>query len=130
MAVHQSMKKFSQVEEWIDGATIHRSAVDREAATGFAWRLYDNTFKLFSKVLPVAVKSSSHVSKRDLKASKNSLGNLFVWGEGYGDGKLELVLEESDELKETVIESLAAAERILISSGLYFLSYLRQLTRE
>jgi hypothetical protein len=120
MAVHQSVKKLLLVEEWIDGATIHRSGVDSEAATGFAWSLYDHIFKLFSKILPLAPNFSPHISKREVKALKESLGNLLLWGDGFRDGKLEMVLEESDELKETVIESLVAAGSVLISSELYF----------
>ena len=117
MATHKAIKKFSSVEEWIDGATIHRSGYG-ETATGFAWNLYDHIFRLFLAIAPLASYFSPEISKRELKSLKESLGNLFLWGDGFCDGRLEVVLEESDDLKESVVNSLIAAGTILTSSKL------------
>jgi hypothetical protein len=105
--------------EWIDGATIHRSADIEEgegATAGFAWSLYDLDLKLLTKLVPILSRDIPTISRKDVKALKRSLGNLFLWGDGFRDGRLESVIEESDDLKETLVSSLVEIGRLLISS--------------
>jgi hypothetical protein len=115
----RSNDKRDKVVEWIDGATIYRStdAEDGERATaGFAWSLYDLNLKLLTELIPIVERDIPTVSRKDVKALKQSLGNLFLWGDGFRDGSLEIVLEESDDLKETLVSSLVQIGRLLISS--------------
>jgi hypothetical protein len=119
MSKMRSTDQIGKVVEWIDGATIHRSTEfeEREGATaGFAWSLHDLNLELLTKLIPIVSRDISTISRKDVKALKQSLGNLFLWGDGFRDGRLESVLEESDDLKETVVSSLVGIGRLLISS--------------
>jgi hypothetical protein len=115
---------FGTVTEWIDGATIQTTSEnvdgkDSQASTGFAWSLYHHTLELFSQLFPlIFAGSGAGVNRHREKSFKRSLGMLFLWGDGFRGGKLESVLEESDGLRETVIESLAAIGKILLYSKL------------
>ena len=115
----RSIDRIGKVVEWIDGTTIHRStdAENGEGATaGFAWSLYDLNLKLLTKLIPIIARNIPTISRKDVKALKQSLGNLFLVGDGFRDGRLESVLEESDDLKETLVSSLVEIGRLLISS--------------
>jgi hypothetical protein len=89
-----------------------------DTATGFVWTLYDQVLRLLTKLLALIPRGSAAVSKRDLKILKRSCGRLFLWGDEFRDGKLESVLEESEDLKETIVESLTSIGRALISGKL------------
>jgi hypothetical protein len=122
MATHRVRRNVQFLEEWIDGTTIQKSGVDSgddRNAAGFAWNLYDHILQLFSKFVPLASKSPPVVSKKDTRSLKESLGRLYLWGDGFGDGRLEFILEESDDLKETIVTLLIVIGKILISSKLY-----------
>jgi hypothetical protein len=119
MSRMRSTDQISKVVEWIDGATIHRSTGFEEgegATTGFAWSLYDFNLNLLTKLIPIVSREISTSSHKEVKALKQSLGNLFLWGDGFRDGRLQSILEESDDLKETVLSSLVGIGRLLISS--------------
>jgi hypothetical protein len=120
----RSNDKIGKVVEWIDGATIHRSrdAEDEGAAAGFAWTLYDLDLKLLTILVPIVSRDLPTTSRKDIKSLKQSLGNLFLWGDGFRDGMLENVLEESDDLKETLVASLVGIARLLIYSGSSFVA--------
>jgi hypothetical protein len=112
---------FGTVTEWLDGAIIETTKnVDgqaSQASTGFAWSLYHHTLELFSHLYPLALPLSVPGRKRQHEKSfKKSLGRLFLWGDGFRDGKLESVLDHSDSLRETIIESLCAIGKILLHS--------------
>jgi len=107
----------SFLEEWIDGATIQRAGDgDGSATGGFAWSLYDRNLHLLKELIPIIAEASVSPPNRSLKSLKESLGNLFLWGDGFRDGKMERVLDESDDLRETVMTSLVGIGRLLISS--------------
>jgi hypothetical protein len=110
--------QIGKIVEWIDGATIYRSKdpEDEGAAAGFAWTLYDLDLKLLTRVIPIISRDLPTISHKDIKILKLSLGNLFLWGDGFRDGMLENVLEESDDLKETLVDLLVEIARLLISS--------------
>lgn len=119
MASSRSRKDIAHLEEWIDGTTIQKAGGDSgddDTTTGFAWNLYDHVLKLFSALVPLAVQPSSGLPRKDTRSLKESLGNLFLWGDGFRDGRLESVLEESDDLKESVVALLITLGEILISS--------------
>ena len=108
------------LREWIDGATIQGDC-DNENGTaaveaGFAWNLYDYSLKLLSIIIPL---NGSRASKKDARCLKELLGKLFLWGDGFGDGRLESVLDESDDLKESVMSQLTGIGNTLISSESY-----------
>jgi hypothetical protein len=113
----RSIDQINKVVEWIDGTTIHRlrNPEDEGAAVGFAWTLYDLDLKLLKTLIPVVSKDLPNISHKDIKTLKQSLGNLFLWGDGFRDGMLENILEESDDLKETLVDLLVEIARLLIS---------------
>ena len=109
------------LEEWIDGATIHKAGAGDAAATethqeGFAWNLYEHDLLLFAQIVPLASQLPQRVSTKQARSLKGLLGDFFLWGDSFRDGRLQSVLEESDDLKNTVISSLATLGRVLISS--------------
>jgi hypothetical protein len=110
--------KSGKVVEWIDGATIHRSGDAREdgAASGFAWTLYDLDLKILTELVPILLNGFLTTSRKDVKALKQSLGDLFLWGDGFRDGRLEKVVEESEDLEETLVSSLVGLGKLLVSS--------------
>ena len=120
MAMSRVGKKVAFLEEWIDGATIQKSssALGDDpcdgAATGFAWNLFDHVLRLFSIITPLASNGATAISKKGTRSLKESLGKLFLWGDSFRDGRLEIVLDASDEIKESVLSTLATVGRILI----------------
>ncbi|PVH89241.1 hypothetical protein DL98DRAFT_98354 [Cadophora sp. DSE1049] len=112
---------------WIDG-TMSQTTPDghgddgSQEPAGFAWSLYHHTLNLFSLLLSPMLEHvatfSSPYDKQSEKSLKKSLGRLFLWGGSFEGGKLESVLDESESLKETVMESLAAIGKILLFSML------------
>jgi hypothetical protein len=120
MASSRGKKNLAFLEEWIDGTTIQKASGgnsgDNGTTTGFAWNLYDHVLKLLSALVPLAVQTSSGLSKKDTRSLKESLGDLFLWGDGFRDGSLESILEESDDLKESVVALLITVGEIIVSS--------------
>ncbi|KAL5321570.1 hypothetical protein ACEPPN_009530 [Leptodophora sp. 'Broadleaf-Isolate-01'] len=108
---------------WIDGTAIQKTTDSHgdnasQEHTGFAWSLYHHTLELFSLLL---LPTLAHVAtftppyeKQGEKSFKKSLGRLYLWGGGFSGGKLESVLDESESLRGTVVESLAAIGKILL----------------
>jgi len=116
--------KLGKVVEWIDGATIHRSGDGEEdgSSSGFAWTLYDLDLRILTKLVPIFSNDFHRISRKDVRNLKQSLGDLFLWGDGFRDGRLEEVVEESDDLEETLVSSLVRIGRLLISGELHLLS--------
>jgi hypothetical protein len=111
MATAHARKKIAYLEEWIDGATIKKSGGDPgndDTVAGFAWNLFDHILKIFTILVPLASEESQVASKNATRFLKESLGKLFLWGDGLRDGRLESVLDESEDLKETVLTSFIA----------------------
>lgn len=103
------------MEEWIDGSSVHRESDDvgEENTEAFAWVLYQQTLHLFAGLLPFAPDDDG--SQQHKKTLKDALGKLFLWGDGFSGGRLEVVLEECDDLKVSIISGLAAIGRTLNS---------------
>lgn len=110
---------------WIDGTATQVATNDQTNDTsrepaGFAWSLYHHTLQLFSLLLvptlEYVARSDRLLEKQSEKSLKKSLGRLFLWGSSFEGGKLESVLDESESLRETVLESLVAIGTILLAS--------------
>lgn len=114
----RAIGKSGKVVEWIDGATIHRSGDPGEdgAASGFAWILYDLDLKILTELVPILLNGFLKSSCKDVKALKQSLGDLFLWGDGFRDGRLEKVVEESEDLEKALVSSLVGLGKLLVSS--------------
>ena len=117
MATFKSKQSASFLEEWIDGATIHKSeAHEQGVSQGFAWNLYDHILSLFSKLLPLVREGFPDISRDELASLKTSLGNLILWGEGFQDGRLESVMDESYDMSAMIIAGLSSVGRVLTTS--------------
>lgn len=117
MATYNSRKPTSFLEEWIDGATIHQSgAHEGGVSQGFAWNLYDHILSVFSTLLPLVRERFPDISRDELASLTTSLGNLILWGEGFQDGRLESVMEESHDMKAMIIAALSSIGKVLTTS--------------
>jgi hypothetical protein len=116
MATHQSRRNVLYLDEWIDGATIHTRNSGSEVAGGLAWTLWDHIVKMCPTLIELTSNILPDTSRKDVAALKTALGNFYLWGDGLRDGRLERVLEDSDDLKETVISILTGIGWLIISS--------------
>ena len=55
--------------------------------------------------------------QNERKLFKRDLGRLFLWGEDFQDGKLEVILRHSTDLNSTVLRLLVALGRALVKSN-------------
>lgn len=97
-------------EEWIDGSTIHSSTQSKELSIDIvksvsAWLLYESILVFFSRL--VSYTQSSKDRTAWTKALKADVGSLYLWGECYEGGQLDIILADSDDLRHTIIELLA-----------------------
>jgi hypothetical protein len=118
------MKYTRFLEEWIDGTNLHALPLQELASgkitgTGIAGLLYEQCLSVFSKVLPLAFRKFSSLttankrSEASVAALKELLGSLCLWGESFEHGKLDSILVQSEDLRESVLELLlAVAETI------------------
>lgn len=112
----------SFLEEWVESTTFQKSDVvdigpfkPEPPSVGFAWTLYEQTLKLFAILRPLVPGSKLVASRQHNRILKDGLGKLFLWGDGFRDGRLETVLEESDDLKASIVSGLVAIGSVLIT---------------
>lgn len=74
--------------------------------------LYVDALTLFT----VLVDSSWRVNHRVNEIFGDELGRLFLWGEGFRDGKLDLILESYPDLRSSIVRFLIALSKSLIKS--------------
>jgi hypothetical protein len=56
-----------------------------------------------TELVPILLNGFLTISRKDVKALKQSLGDLFLWGDEFCDGRLEKVVEELEDLEETLV---------------------------
>ena len=76
-----------------------KKMVQRRVLLGTSMILIEATFK----TSPLVSNSSTTLSNMHGRSLRESLGKLFLWRDIFRNGRLERVLEESDELKETIV---------------------------
>ena len=112
-------------EDWIQKsgapgktATLHP---DDQYEQGLASCLYLGCINILKFICGSASKTSSgddHVTV-ELKELREELGKLFLWGESLSDGSLDKALDQSDELRITVLTLLRdVADRLLVGKVL------------
>ncbi len=79
---------------------------------GFGARLYHLCLRALQEF---------YIQKREKRTSRSRsaglrecLGRLYLWGESFGNGELDRALEESDELRESVLERLSHIGKLLL----------------
>lgn len=55
--------------------------------------------------------------EKERRFFKRELGRLFLWGEDFQDGKLQIILRHSTDLNNTVLRLLVALGKALVESN-------------
>ncbi len=79
---------------------------------GFAARLYTCCLYVFRYLCEQEAKIAS-TRTRSL-ALKEELGKLYLWGQAFGAGELDRALEQSDDLRETVLKLLGDIGQLVL----------------
>jgi hypothetical protein len=78
--------------------------------------LYEGCIDLFQQLLEESSKSSCPLSEKERRHLKEDLGRLFLWGDGYGDKMLDRILEQSLDLRNTVLGFISGIGKVLTGS--------------
>jgi hypothetical protein len=99
------------VEDWITRACEAPISLQKASIDAFepAWQLYGGCLNLFAYLC------RSHEEDKNAML-REELMRLYLWGEGFSDGRLDKSLKCSDELRRTVLELLCSIGRWLIRS--------------
>jgi hypothetical protein len=116
----------ASLQEWIDGPYIHASVTSRlrlpratcsdPTRDGITWRLWELCLSLFTTLRPLIIDGTPDIDAFATVYWKDILGTLFVWGDGFRNGQLDLVLQDSDDLQNTILADLGAIAIILKTS--------------
>ena len=79
---------------------------------GFAARLYQLCLQALQAFY--RQERDRHSSKSGLNILRECLGRLYLWGEPFGVGELDRALEQSDELRNNVLERLGHIGKLLL----------------
>jgi len=107
------------LEQWIDGTSLESRLSENEGwdvtASGFGWHIYQTCLKLLKKIIQTTQNTGgpTGIESRPLK---DCLSRLFLWGEGFGGGQLDKIIQRSDALKSTILQFIAAISKILLDS--------------
>jgi hypothetical protein len=126
MTMRFTRKGEGSLEEWIDGPYIHASVTSKlrlpiatcsdPATDGITWRLWELCLSLFTTFRPLIIDSTPNIDASAIAHWKDLLGTLFVWGDGFRNGQLDLILQDSDDLQITTLADLSAIASILNNS--------------
>ena len=115
-----SLNRTSATQAWIDGNCIHyperTSAKVIEQDEGIATQLYFKCLKVFAKAWQEL--SALHVGERPVPCNelKHDLSRLFLWGTSFTDGRLDQILDQSDEVRIKVIKLIGGIGDIVVKS--------------
>jgi hypothetical protein len=121
------MKYTRFLQEWIDGTNLHtlpsqEPVDDKSTSTGIAGLLCEQCLDVFSRALPLAGRKFTSLAAEDasgetsVAALKELLGSLYLWGESFEHGKLDFILVQSEDLRESVLELLLTIAQTLLYS--------------
>jgi len=105
------------IPNWIDETTDGYAGQSGESEEGFASSLYKSCMKVFQELYKQACRSSS-LSPQEQHRLKEDLGKLFLWGDGFGYKMLDRILEQSLDLRDTVLGFIAGIGKALTGSTL------------
>jgi hypothetical protein len=80
---------------------------------GIGEKLYSDCVALFSALCH---EPASELCQSNDGSSKEALGRLYLWGEGFRDGQLDMILATSPYLRVTVLKLLAKVGGLLSTS--------------
>ena len=109
-------------QEWLN--TYSRTSLAPEGGLangeedpGIATRLYTLCLYVLRQIC--RQEQCKSLSANGISTLKEELGKLYLWGEAFKNGKLDRALEYSDEVRDTVLESLGDIGRILLRGKVY-----------
>jgi quinol monooxygenase YgiN len=112
------------LEQWIDGTSLESTLSEQEGwdvtASGFAWHLYQTCLKLLKNIIQTSKDTDGHTGF-ELRPLKECLSRFFLWGEGFGGGQLDKIIQRSDALKSTILQFIAAIAKILLDSEFWMI---------
>ena len=79
---------------------------------GIAARLYSLCLLVLRQICRQGERGSSTGNGSTML--KEELGKLYLWGQAFGDGKLDRALEYSDEVRSNILESLGDIGGLLL----------------
>ncbi|KAI9810424.1 MAG: hypothetical protein M1832_001351, partial [Thelocarpon impressellum] len=96
------------LKQWIaeGGSSVSASADVTNHAVGFAETLYQACLELFAQLWREILATPRWPADRPKDVLKQSLGRLYLWGEGFEQGRLDKCLEHSDDLRDDVLDLL------------------------
>ena len=110
IATSRVIDKDDRTRAWLN-AHPHISA-NTKNDLGIAARLYSLCLHVLRQVCRQGKRGSS--SENGTSMLKDELGKLYLWGQAFGDDKLDRALEYSDEVRGNVLESLGDIGRLLL----------------
>ncbi|CAD6591965.1 MAG: hypothetical protein ASARMPRED_005885 [Alectoria sarmentosa] len=102
---------------WLDADTSDSTANDGFSAgdedeQGFVARLYQACLRALQNIYRQERFKGSSRSRSSVL--RESLGKFYLWGEPFGVGELDRALQQSDELRDNVLERLGHIGRLLL----------------
>ena len=112
----ERLKKSIDICEDNETAPNSASYYTGQQETELAFDLHHYSTELVTSLAPYIatcpqLQNSSHAMQEDM-------GRLYLWGEAFGDGRLNIILQASEELKNTVLEINATISTILLQGEL------------
>ncbi len=109
----------SYTNQWIDdnfkSSTLGEAAITGTEDYGFAARLHTACLRIFKLVSHYTCRVSIFQKEATQAANvKEELGRLYLWGESFPDGDLDRALEQSDEIRNNVLDLLRGIGETLI----------------
>lgn len=106
----EAVDNTSSTRQWIEKGWetfTHHEAVSTDIAYKFATRFYAACLRVFRMFLHY-IPRIPHLQKdvTEIAKIKENFGRLFLWGEGFQDGDLDKALEQSDEIRDSVLKLL------------------------
>lgn len=114
------------MQDWLYGQSYaspepkETSSDNNDSHQGFAARLYSLCLRLLRYLCQQDQNDSS--KRHRVSSLKEELGKLYLWGEAFGNGKLDRALEYSDDVRGNVLESLRDIAKLLLRGIIYQLS--------
>lgn len=109
----------SYTNQWVDdnfkSSTLGEAAITDTEDCGFAARLHTACLRIFKLVSHYTCRVSKY-QKEAIQAAnvKEELGRFYLWGESFPDGDLDRALEQSDEIRDNVLDLLQGIGETLI----------------
>jgi hypothetical protein len=97
--------------------TNHGASARDENVQGFAARLYQLCLHALQKIYIREREKRKFGSQAT--GLRDCLGRLYLWGESFERGELDRALEESDEVRESVLERLGHIGKLLLRGKTY-----------